>query len=616
MNRPRIGRLQRSLFLAIGVILTGVVLVLYAVDGLKDLELETVDTRFQVRGERSPEDLVVVGVDDVTFDELRVRWPFRRTLHARAVRNIVADGPRAIGYDVQFTEPSEIIEDDLALAEAIEDSQGKVVLGTSEVDDRGRTNILGGDDVVRDIGARPANANIPPDPGSVLRRFRYEVDKLKTLAVATAEVATGKKVSRDSFHDEGAAWIDFAGGPGKVPSVSFSRAVRGKFPKGTFKDKVVVIGTTAPSLQDVHPTSTTRDEVMAGPEIQANAIDTVRRGFPLESVPGPLNVALIVLLGMVAPLASLRLSAVRTTVLAVGLGLAYVLVAFLLFNAGWVVSLVYPVGALLLTSFGSLLFHYVTTAFERERTRDLFARFVPENVVDEVIDSTEDLRLGGEERELTLMFTDVRGFTTFSESRPPVQVIEILNRYLSGMSDAILDHGGTLSAFLGDGIMAVFGAPVQQEDHADRALAAALELLRHRLPEFNEWMRSEGYGDGFYMGVGLNSGTGLAGNVGSERRLEYTVIGDTVNTASRIEGITKDTPYQLLLADSTRQLLTKETDKLIDLGEFDVRGRAAKTRLWTHSDESVKKKDWAPKGAASPKGGEAPKDDAQPALSD
>jgi adenylate cyclase len=604
LNRPRIGRLQTSLFLLTGVILTGIALVLYAVDGLKDLELQTVDARFDVRADRgAPKDLIVVDVDDVTFDELNLRWPFRRTVHAKVLRRIEADRPKAVGYDIQFTEPSEKVQDDLALAEAIDDAPGNVVLGTSAVDPHGHTRILGGDDVLHEIGAHPANANIPPDPGGVLRRMRYEVAKLKTLAVVVSEVATKHKVDSGDFNKDGTAWIDFDGPADTVPKVSFSKVLKGEVPKGTFKNKIVVIGASAPALHDVHGTSTSASG-MAGPEIQANAIDTVRRGVPLKSVPDWVNVILIVLLGMAAPLASLRLSAVKTTVLAVGLGTLYVVAALLLFNAGWIVSLVYPLGALLLASFGSLIFHYVTTAFERERTRDLFARFVPENVVDEVIGNTEDLRLGGEEREVTVMFTDIRGFTSFSESMPPKKVIEILNRYLSGMSDAILDHGGTLCAFLGDGILAVFGSPVHQDDHADRALAAGLELVCDRLPEFNEWMIAQGYGNGFNMGVGINSGECLAGNVGSERRLEYTVIGDVVNTASRIEGISKDTPYQLLLAESTRLLLHDEPEGLIDLGDFDVRGRAAKTKLWTHPDERVKKQD------------RTPKEDAEPALSD
>ena len=131
-------------------------------------------------------------------------------------------------------------------------------------------------------------------------------------------------------------------------------------------------------------------------------------------------------------------------------------------------------------------------------------------------------------------------------------MIEVLNRYLSEMSDAILDHGGTLVAYMGDGIMAVFGAPIAQADHADRALSTAREMLAVRLPRFNEWLRAQELGEGFRMGIGLNSGMVMSGNVGSERRVEYTAVGDTTNTAARIEQLTKGTPHQLLLSCDPR----------------------------------------------------------------
>ena len=170
----------------------------------------------------------------------------------------------------------------------------------------------------------------------------------------------------------------------------------------------------------------------------------------------------------------------------------------------------------------------------------MFSRFVPETVVDQVLARTDgDLRLGGVSLEGTVMFTDLRGFTTFAEALPPARVIECLNRYLDEMSDAILAHGGTLVSYMGDGIMAVFGAPIEQADHADRALAAAREMLDERLPTFNAWLRENELSEGFQMGIGLNSGQVMSGNVGSERRLEYTAIGDTTNTAARLEGMTK-----------------------------------------------------------------------------
>ena len=211
----------------------------------------------------------------------------------------------------------------------------------------------------------------------------------------------------------------------------------------------------------------------------------------------------------------------------------------------------------MLSSVGALAVHLVTVAFERERVRDLFSRFVPETVVDEVLASADGgMRLGGVQREATVMFTDLRGFTSFAESLTPEQVIEVLNRYLTAMSDAILDHGGTLVAYMGDGIMAVFGAPIDQDDHADRALAAAREMLAVRLPRFNAWLASRAWAKGFHMGIGLNTGLVMSGNVGSERRVEYTAVGDTTNTAARIEELTKGTPHQLMFSGSTKAALS------------------------------------------------------------
>jgi adenylate cyclase len=153
------------------------------------------------------------------------------------------------------------------------------------------------------------------------------------------------------------------------------------------------------------------------------------------------------------------------------------------------------------------------------------------------------------------------------------------------MSDAILDHGGTLVAYMGDGIMAVFGAPIAQDDHADRALAAAREMLGPRLGEFKQYQRDQGQSEGVRLGIGLNSGPVMSGNVGSERRLEYTAIGDTTNTAARLEGMTKGTPHQLFVADSTRSMLREPTGDLVFVDELEVRGKTAKVRLWALEDE-------------------------------
>jgi adenylate cyclase len=150
------------------------------------------------------------------------------------------------------------------------------------------------------------------------------------------------------------------------------------------------------------------------------------------------------------------------------------------------------------------------------------------------------------------------------------------------MSDAILDHGGTLTSYMGDGIMAVFGAPVAQPDHADRAVAAASEMVGDRLRGFNDWLAEGGVEHRFQMGVGINSGPVLSGNVGSARRLEYTAVGDTTNTASRLEGMTKGTPHTVFVADSTHRRM-RSADGLVAVGDLEVRGRDQPIRVWALS---------------------------------
>ena len=225
---------------------------------------------------------------------------------------------------------------------------------------------------------------------------------------------------------------------------------------------------------------------------------------------------------------------------------------------------------------------------ERARVHDVFSRFLPEHVVEDVLERTDDdLRLGGVQTTGTVMFTDLRGFTAFSEHRPPGLVIEALNRYFDETSDAILEHGGTLVAYRGDGFLAVFGAPIEIEDHADQALVTARDMIDMRLPRFNAWLREKGFGDEVRMGIGLNSGSFMSGNVGSLRRLEYTVHGDTVNTASRIEGMTKTVGGPILLAQSTRDALLRDPGDLQHLGEFEVRGRQSTIELWTLDGSST-----------------------------
>jgi adenylate cyclase len=497
------------------------------------------------------------------------------------IETLTKDGAKAIAIDIQFTEQTTPKQDN-ALVEAVARAPG-VVLSTTETDKRGESRIFGGEEVVHEIGARAGDTNVPVESGGVTRKMYYEHGGLVSFGVAAAEAMTGHRISASAFDEDGKAWIDFRGAPETFRNVSFGRVLHGKVPAAVFRGKTVVIGATSPSLQDLHATSTTGDSLMSGPEVQANAIWTAAHGVPLSSSATVLDLILILLFAAAPAAATLWLKPPPALVVAILLGLLYAAATQLAFDSGAVLPVVYPLLALVISALGALAVNYLITSFERQRVHDTFSRFVPQAVVADVLERVDDgdLRFGGVRRECTVLFSDLRGFTSFAEELEPERVIEVLNHYLEEMSDAIMDQGGTLVAYMGDGIMAVFGAPIEQEDHADRALAAAREMLKVRLPRFNEWLVGEGLGEAFAMGIGINSGTVMSGQVGSERRIEYTAIGDTTNTAARLEGMTKGSGHQVFVADSTRAAMRGDEVELQIVGEHEVRGRTHTITVWT-----------------------------------
>jgi adenylate cyclase len=575
------GRTYGLLLAAVAIASSGIALLLYATGLFHDTELSSVDTRFSIRGDEKPRsDIALVLIDDVTSRELPVRFPFPRSLHARVIDALKADGAKTIAYDVEFLQPTTPNEDSALLDSVARAGPNRVVLADSQPDPQGRSGVFGGQQKVDQLKARAGNTQIGEDSDGVRRRIPYEVGNMKTFPLVTAEMASGKTITEDQMGGP-SAWIDYAGGVGTFPSAPFSRVLNGQFPAGFFKDKVVVVGASDPTLKDLAQTPTSGDDLMSGSEINANAIATALDDFPLKSTALGLDLFLIALMGIIAPVASYRLSPIRALALGLLAAALYLVCAQLAFNSGRIVPVLYPMIALGLSLVGSLLVYYVREAFIRRRVRDTFARFVPEQVVGQVLAQTdEDLRLAGRRMEVTVLFSDIRGFTTFSESREPEQVLEVLNRYHEEMTDAVMAHRGTLISFMGDGIMAVFGAPIEMTDHADRAYTAAKEMLSDRLPTVNEWMREREVGAEFQIGIGLNSGPVMAGNLGSSKRLEYTTIGDTVNTASRLEGMTKGSGHSLFVADSTRELLSERDGELSYVDSLPVRGRAEEIRVW------------------------------------
>jgi CHASE2 domain-containing sensor protein len=376
---------HRAAILLTGAAAVVVTLALHLSGALAGLEDAAVDQRFSLRGAQPTGEIAVVAIDEKTFAELEgATWPLKRTFHAEVVDRLAAAGAREIVYDVQFTEPSLHPKADLALYESLA-AAGGGVLATAESDAQGRTEVLGGDENLERIDARAAAANMPAERGGVIRRYDRVVGRLETLATVTAE-RLGARIGPDDFAGD-RAWIDFRGGPGTFPTYSFSDVHDGRFEPAALRGKVVVVGASALTLQDLHPTSTTGDTMMSGAEIQANAIWTALHGNPLRSAPEWLALLLIPLLGLLAPLLILWLRPLAWAVVVMLAGSIYLLATYLTFTVGWVMPVVAPLVALVGSAFGVFTAAFVAEVAERRRMKQYSARLERE-----VRARTEELR--------------------------------------------------------------------------------------------------------------------------------------------------------------------------------------------------------------------------------
>ncbi len=568
-----------------GVLLAGVGaaaavigLLTWSAGTLARAERVSVDQRFQVRGDRTPpKDVVVVGVDENTQKTGLGRWPFSRADQATVVNELTRAGAAVIAYDIELSTQTDEAGDQ-AIYAALDASQ-RVVLATSDYSPSQGPNVVFLDEDLARAGVRVGHVAFPETPDNVFRRVPLGVDGLPSFAAVAAERLTRRPVP--GAGGEGSLLIDYAGGPGTIPSIPYESVFRGRFSAADVKGRVVVVGLTGVTLGDTHPTPF-GGRPMAGPEINANAIATFIAGEPLRDAPPWLDALIIAALAALGVIVTLWRRAWLTVLAGLAAGALFLVVAQLAFSGGTVLDVSDPLLSLALATVGGVVVNYATVERQRQRLRTEFERFVPADVVEQVMARVgDDARLGGRRIYCTVMFADLRGFTAAAERMPPETVIEMLNRYLSEMSDAILDAGGTVVSFMGDGIMALFGAPIERDDHADRAIAAARQMRDVRLAAFNGWCAGRVPGEGFRMGIGVASGPVMSGNVGSERRMEYAAVGDTTNIASRLQSLTKETSAMVLIADSTRAALTRTVDDLEAVGALDVRGREVPAAVWT-----------------------------------
>jgi HD-GYP domain-containing protein (c-di-GMP phosphodiesterase class II) len=353
-------RLAAALTLA-GAFAAGALLQLAG--GLGDLERATLQARFQIRHRPRPHGIVVVGIDPRTFQDLGLRWPFPRLLHARLIDRLHAARVREIVYDVQFTQRTDTLDDN-ALIAAI-GRAGGAALASTIVSSYGHTPVLGGNATLQMIRAQAGYSAFFPTSAGVVERVRYSVGGVPSLAVLAAQRVTGRPPSHAGFGHEGAL-IDFQGAAATFPVVSFSDVLAGRVPASALRGQVAVVGATDPVLQDVHATPT-GSRLMAGPQLQANAIWTVLHGVPLRDAPDALALLVIAIGAAVAPLARLRARPLGAALIAITAGAGYAVVAQLTFDAGTVLPVVPPLAALLASTVGMVGLSELLEAAERRR---------------------------------------------------------------------------------------------------------------------------------------------------------------------------------------------------------------------------------------------------------
>jgi len=372
--------------------------------------------------------------------------------------------------------------------------------------------------------------------------------------------------------ENGEMLINFLGPVKTFPHISISDILSGRVSADTFTGKIVLVGATAMGTHDLR--ATPLSPLYPGVEIHANVIDNILTG---EFITRPkwskiYDVLAIVMLGTLTGLALPRMSAIKGLCLAVGLFAAYIVAARWLFVSQRVwLNMVYPLLILAINYTALTAYHYVAEERERKKVKGTFRQFVAPLVIDELLKEPGKLTLGGEEKELTVLFSDLEGFTTYSERYSPSEMISILSDYYNVMTEQIFLYKGTLKEYVGDEIMAFFGAPLDNLDHAQRACRAALSMREKRLALGIEWAK---------MGrpilrarTGINSGPMLVGNLGSKYRFAYGVLGDHVNLGSRLEGLNKMYGSKILIGENTARLVMNEF-LLRKIDVVRVKGRA------------------------------------------
>jgi adenylate cyclase len=595
---------------------------------LQSFERQTLDARFVRLSDAADasDEIILVTIDQKTLDFFKDRkrtyYPFPRDFYALALRFLNRAKPAAVGIDVVFSEPdldrleSDGVETDAAFAEAMEelgvvylvallwqggeaappDDAQRAALKRSVFPKSGGTSIKGSGaalpiprllEAARGVGF----ANVLQDADGVVRSMPLQVE------LAGEEYGVlGYKIAHDKgLIDATELPIDTKGrlplrfyGPGGTRSTASYRAIsffslvqsevnmmQGKaplLPPETFKDKYVLIGATAPGLLDFKPTPFSSIEPYPGVELHATLLNNLMRKEFLTLLPTWATFLMALLSSMLIALIFFLSDAYRLTILtSLLLLLGQQLTAIVLFDAYRVwFPMVVPSAAVLVTIGVSAVVKYTLVGRSRSVLRTAFSRYVSPELVEQLLSSESPPSLGGAELTATVFFSDIEGFTTIAESMSPPEVVSLLNEYHAAMSNVVHMHRGMVDKFIGDGLMAIFHAPTFHPEHALNACLTALECM-DTLDELVPRLQAR-YGKTVRARIGLDTGDIVVGNIGSASRLEYTAIGDTVNSAARLEAGNKLYGTRILIGEATAEavqpaLLVREIDRMLIKGK-------------------------------------------------
>jgi len=578
-NKTAGKRFHRRNILLIGIVTTLICACISYIGLFSGLEKRSIDWRFNIRGQIEPTvPVVIVAIDENSLKHMPERWAWPRSYYAKAVENLKKWGAKAIGFDIFFSEVTEKNpKQDKAFAEAIK-KDGNVVLGVGFNFDVGKryamtTPVLPIEELKNSAAGMGIIHHVIDDDSSIRNAYmlldfhekRYISFGLKLLGeyynMDTAKLTVNKKeLDWGKFKiplvNDGQMIINFAGFPKSFKTISFYDVYFGKTQKDIFKDKIVLIGATADELHDVFPTPFHMERAieqttlaMPGVEVHANVINTIYNGIYIRDMGWRAGFLMLLIIGILTSFAIFNIKSWQGLLVVAAEIALYIAAAIFLFNNyRYIIHLISPVATILLCYLSITAYKVAVEEREKHEIRSTFSRYVSESIVNEILKKGE-IKLGGQKQELTVLFSDIRGFTSMSEKLAPEEVVHTLNEFLSAMTDIIFRNNGTLDKFMGDAVMAVFGSPVFYKDHALCAVRAAF-MMKGKLNELNEKWKKQGRPP-LAIGIGINTGEAIAGNMGSIRRMEYTVIGDTVNLASRLESLNKELNTEILISEST-----------------------------------------------------------------